>query len=941
MELLSAQLSDDDILAILDNEFPSGELKSSNKQALYGTKRDVSILNSQQLPQKSNVPKVGFGDKSSILESAIEAYKNFIKETGLKGEIYKWKAIKHFQDTWNPNADNFGEMFELAIKQQFNLMSYWSSNMLRYFCRDYPMEFKEAILMLYDESIELQVRINRFQTLAKELSKRVGSDFNDFQDERAISVYLTFRFPDRYVHYKNSFYSHYCKLMDIKKAKTGEKFIHFQTLAQEFKEKYISPDPDLADLIRSFLGPDDYTDSNLNLLTQDFFFFLETGSRSGSDINYWIIGAGEKARFWAQFQSQGIAAIGEPPIGDLNQYETKEEIEAAIQSYEKTDKRRYNDALAGYEICQVMKPGDIIFVKRGNSEFLGYGEVTSGYFFDESLDYQHYRNVLWKKTGVWKEDMGKIVQKTLTNITDYPSEHPDYDKYYQRILALINGTYTSLPNKPRAMTTRFPLNQIFYGPPGTGKTYNTISEAIKIIDPEFFAENNHNRQEMQNKFNDLLITDWERIDGRKIAFCTFHQSMSYEDFIEGIKPKEPEKEGDPVVYSIEEGLFHKLSTEATFSIALKKESADQAQILDFSLAYDQFAQELEEKLSSDEVVELDTRNGGKVLVDSVSRLGNFIIKHHGGTRIYTVSKNRISKLAKAIDDLDDVSNINELFREIIGGSNSSAYWAVLNGIRQKKYHGIKPEQDRKYSWDEKKELIHTLTNQDYKDLDGEPYVLIIDEINRGNVSQIFGELITLIEDNKRLGNPDALQTVLPYSKTNYGIPPNLYIIGTMNTADRSVEALDTALRRRFTFREFMPDPELIKEILGPIASWKGIHLSEVLTSINKRIEILLDRDHQIGHSDFLALKQSLDIDSDLKRIFTKKIIPLLQEYFYNDYVKVGMVLGEGFVSAQKRDTVKFAHIEESLDADYADGYLYRLISEDQIDMENALNQLMN
>jgi len=657
--------------------------------------------------------------------------------------------------------------------------------------------------------------------------------------------------------------------------------------------------------------------------------------------NYWIIGAGEKAKFWEEFQSQGKASIGLPPIGDLNQYETKEEIEAAIQTFENTDRRRYNDALAGYDFCQVMKPGDIIFVKRGNSEFLGYGEVTSEYFFDESIEYQHYRKVSWKKTGVWKEDMGQIVQKTLTNITDYPSKHPDYDKYYQRILAIINGTYSSPFHKTRDMATRFPLNQIFYGPPGTGKTYNTISEAIKIIDPEFFADHNQHRQEMQDKFNDLLITDWDRIEGKRIAFCTFHQSLSYEDFIEGIKPVEPEKEGDPVVYRIEEGLFHRLCTEAEFSIALKKGSKDQAQILDFSLAYDQFAQELEEKLSSNEVVELETKNGGKVLVDSVSRLGNIIIKHHGGTRIYTVSKNRVTKLEKAIENLDDVSNINEQFREIIGGSNSSAYWAVLNGIRQKKYKKFIPKPDRKYLWDEKKELIQTLQSHDFKTLIGDPYVLIIDEINRGNVSQIFGELITLIEDNKRLGNTDALQTVLPYSKSNFGVPSNLYVIGTMNTADRSVEALDTALRRRFTFREFMPDSELIKDVLGSIVMWKGIDLSEVFVTINHRIEILLDRDHQIGHSDFLALKETMDIDSDLKRIFTKKIIPLLQEYFYNDYVKVGMILGEGFVSTQKRDAVKFAHIVESLDADYADGYIYRLIPEDKIDLENALNQLMN
>ena len=167
------------------------------------------------------------------------------------------------------------------------------------------------------------------------------------------------------------------------------------------------------------------------------------------------------------------------------------------------------------------------------------------------------------------------------------------------------------------------------------------------------------------------------------------------------------------------------------------------------------------------------------------------------------------------------------------------------------------------------------------------HVLIIDEINRGNVSAIFGELITLVEPDKRLGQKEVIQITLPYSKTDFGVPSNLHIIGTMNTADRSVEALDTALRRRFEFKEIMPEPSLLENI-----DIKNINLKELLETINKRIEILLDRDHTIGHSYFIKLEEN-DI-LGLKNTFKNNIIPLLQEYFYGDYEKIGLVLGKGF-----------------------------------------------
>lgn len=188
-----------------------------------------------------------------------------------------------------------------------------------------------------------------------------------------------------------------------------------------------------------------------------------------------------------------------------------------------------------------------------------------------------------------------------------------------------------------------------------------------------------------------------------------------------------------------------------------------------------------------------------------------------------------------------------------------------------------------------------------EDDDSHNYALFIDEINRGNVASIFGELITLIEEDKRLGKENTIgentiTVTLPYSQEQFGVPGNLYVIGTMNTADRSVEALDAALRRRFSFVEM--SPKYILKELQEASDKPGIDLNNLLQTINGRIEQLLDRDHCIGHAYFIDVK---DLD-DLRRVFDNKIIPLLREYFYGSPEKVGMVLGEAFVEEIKSKT---------------------------------------
>ncbi|EJV3002534.1 AAA family ATPase, partial [Campylobacter jejuni] len=449
------------------------------------------------------------------------------------------------------------------------------------------------------------------------------------------------------------------------------------------------------------------------------------------------------------------------------------------------------------------------------------------------------------------------------------------------------------------------LNQILYGSPGTGKTYHTIDKALEIL-----GENLESRDEKKAKFD-------EYVKNGQIVFTTFHQSYGYEEFVEGIKPSLNSDENSQINYKVKDGIFKKLCKKAL-------ENRDDIESFNF------YINDLKEKTKE------DANNPEKYF-----QLPNtkYSIQYRGG-KTFRIKFDDMSKNHKdypvSIDNIEKLyktSNIDEIY-------NSAYVKAILNYLKSQ---GLK-------DYKEKDEKINL------------PYIIIIDEINRGNVSKIFGELITLIEPSKRLGNEEALELTLPYSGEKFGVPKNVYIIGTMNTADRSITSLDTALRRRFEFVEMMPNSDLLNNVfickdvenpnededyLGDDAKTEGYAeiLQNILISINKRIEFLLDREKTIGHAFFMSEAVKFNKNnwikpdeyeedwyvlsiSKLKKVFQNKIIPLLQEYFYNDYALINAVLNDnGMIFEDKKDD-KYLQKIKNLDSVNSERSIYNIASFD-------------
>ena len=785
---------------------------------------------------------------TEVAKSIIAEYKKAFRRIDSE-ERYKWEAIKCFQDNWNPDAENFEEMLEAATAKAKNLLdsiSVFPRGMILEYARNFPEETRQWFTALFDETAPLSGRIQQFIETAQQLNNKFfgeqAEEKNHYQDLHAISVYLTFRYPEKYYFYKRTMFASVARQLDFdnvpKQGKIENLPAYFE-MADALRQ-IILQDSTLRVLNQSRLDKSCYKDENCTVLTQDIILFAQKNDSSEpaghNPPNAWMIAAGEGARLWDDFIASNMIKIGWSKTGDLSPISSKKQLENLVKnaypaySDESGDAKSPDKAVAMlWSFSHEMKVGDIVFVKSGTAQIIGRGRVKSEYKFGKYGEYQHAREVEWTRVGQWKAPF-TCPQYTLAKLS------PGKCRQLEDLVSHeVTGPKDEIP---------YALNTIFYGPPGTGKTYTLLN----IIAKKYFYEKVGQQTDAERNADVVADLGWWEV----AALCLLDL---------GNRAKVPEIMGHPLMDA------HLRNTSAQHPInsvwgQLQIHTRDDCPNVKYS----------SERRSEPKVFSKDQHS------------------------TWTVNRDLLAEarpdLLERLEQYHTEPEVTEIRRyQFITFHQSYSYENFVEGIC------AETDEDGNIRYDVKPGTFWKFCQQALND-PGHDYALFIDEINRGNVSGIFGELITLIECDKR----GELHVILPYSKKDFFIPKNLYIFGSMNTADRSIDALDSALRRRFSFVEMVPKPELLAT---PDFAPKHLHidLCALLKSINRRVEFLLDRDHKIGHSYFMSIQaESFNEElTNLKTAFKDKIIPLLEDYFYGSLEKVRMVLGERVVVPEESD----------------------------------------
>ncbi len=601
---------------------------------------------------------------------------------------------------------------------------------------------------------------------------------------------------------------------------------------------------------------------------------------------YWKVAPGKNAVAWPDWKERGIAAIGWPELGDLTNV-SKAEFDKRAAKCAKD--HEYGKGMSQVWTFRNIRPGDRIVANQGKHTVVGIGTVVAGYFFEpgthivEGEDYPHHIKVTWEDTAP------RAVEQYgwLRTIIELSKE--DFDA----LLAQESATEVKPKKVEPPPLPCEPRNIILYGPPGTGKTYSTVRRALELI---LGAEKLEGLGE-----KGLMALFREHQARGQIEFVTFHQAYGYEEFVEGIRPLLNQAADAQVRYEIHDGVFKRIALRA---------AAEGLRIDGVLPEFDELWELLVRDLNS-EGARVVKGQSGKTYQLSMSTQGsiwtspcevdeeNAVLSVGEGHQVASKENAALywkfrAELGPEPDKLT-YEKTTALFAREKGGSGGNHYtalWIVYTQLLALS----------RSAGPRKAELIDRVARvQQAIDKPGPTttfsfsakspqYVLIIDEVNRGNMSKILGELITLLEPDKRLAARSELKLPLSYTPQHrFAVPPNLHVLGTMNTADRSIALMDVALRRRFTFEELMPDAGVIRFALRERVPDKAFIelVADVFEALNDRIRFLYDRDHQLGHSYFLDVA---DVES-LRVVFLDRIVPMLQEYFYGAWDKICIVLG--------------------------------------------------
>lgn len=720
----------------------------------------------------------------SKLYSLIEIFKGGFKENFLE-EKYKWEAVKHFQDNWNIDAEDFPTMLSYALSKTGNLLAatnFFPRRMIKQYATRFPEEVRGLFEGLFNESSDLKERIDAFIAGIEYIHKQWNGNgtLNHYQTFNAVSTYLWLCYPDKYYIYKPSV----AKLMfeklgvDIKLTPLRANAVIRTYELYDYISKTLYKDNEFKKMLAESLADTCYSDEFMVTAAIDLGYYFKKQQKVSAttlpsnlalETKYWMYAPGENASKWSRCKEQGIICIGWDEMGDLSQINTLSECRDGLRDvYENPDSSFMNDGLAIWEFSHVMQNGDIIYAKRGLSNIIARGIVKSEYIYDQSQeDFCHTRKVEWTHIGEWT--LENIVQKTLTDITKYPDyvkkietmitegkndnkQSTQYDEKYSYYINLL------LKNK----------NLILNGAPGTGKTYLAKQIAAQIIFdgnvPEDFEE------------NEKFINQY--------GFVQFHPSYDYTDFVEGLRPTSPNKDGN-IGFERKDGIFKGFC---------KKTTLPETSFL------------LEDSLL---MFKKDLVNIGRLNIKSFRSSTNIQVElgEKGVLTVitpqsaWTCSDKKMLEYLKTRD-----CHPNDTYTKTIGDY-------ILENYHVNSSSNVNPSK----------------------------YIFIIDEINRGEISKIFGELFFAIDPGYR-GKKGKVQTQYqnlitdesdPF-KDGFYIPENVYIIGTMNDIDRSVECMDFAMRRRFTFKEITAeesaknmgvDPDRMTRLNNAISGIEGFNSS--------------------------------------------------------------------------------------------------------------------
>jgi len=857
--------------------------------------------------------------KNDPVKTLIENYKKRISVNKLKEEMYKWELVNQYSGRPDTKATDFYQ--EIKSIKFGNLIYKMGMAVIQHLANDKPEELRELFKKLFDENIDLTERVKLFNEETLTIYRELEDTLPHHQDERSIATYLTFHNSNKYTFYKNSFYKKYCKLLGIKAAKRNEKYVHYLELINDLIENYIIPDEELIEQVKSLI-PEYYDGTNHNILAQDILYQMLDQE---AEINYWIfqgnpkvfdfetalkqdiltdwtvsahkdkIKVGDKVILWITGDRSGCYAFAEvtsephSKISSPDDHLWKEKDNSELKAEINITHNLVSSPILKEQIDSIKELNSLKVGNQGTNfsaseeefnallklaEKPNLFEQTKNKFDKKIFDnYIQYLQKIIRELNIQPNDERIVysVRKDRLNFT--VGQRYCFNLYYSD----ANGVYGVI-SKDKLLENSEPYNG---NPPKPYYNYYqdfspSDSDWLSIID-SIKAELARTSKSGYRKYNDLDFENYvfeyqyldkeenmnfplntilygppgtgktyntilraaEIIENRKIdsydealkifkdnlhnriEFITFHQNYSYEDFIQGLRPETDNK--STLTFDKINGVFKRIS--------------DRAKHNPYYIPIGTVLKDYKVIKSNADIVELwsdKTRSIRYVPTQLIIDL------------IEGIKSNKIN--------LEDIKRRRDLDLPTLIGSKVEKYYFGIEGT----LYNI---------------CEHLLENENSnKSLN---YVIIIDEINRANISRVFGELITLIEPDKRSDGAIPIEARLP-SGDPFIIPSNLYIIGTMNTADKSIALLDIALRRRFDFEAMYPKYEIPNQKIYDV---------DILQRINEQIIKTKGHDFQIGHSYFMG-----EDNKDLIRRINKKIIPLLLEYYMNDEKEVKNIL---------------------------------------------------